>query len=72
MSSVTSIIKKPEVAMILAMCAGAGALASAHLTKLATDPHTMYVKNVEHRRWDQKLPSRYMAVSWNEVMEKRK
>ena len=65
-------VRKPEIGLIVVMCGAAVGLASAHLTKLATDPHTMFSKDVEQRRWNEKLPSRYMAVSWNEVMEKRK
>lgn len=62
--------KKPEISLIYALCGGAMCLASFHVTKLATDPHTMFSKDLDDRKWNVKMPSKYMRVTWNEVAEK--
>lgn len=63
--------KKPEIALIYALCAGALTIAGSHLFKLASDPHTMYSKSVDKRRWEEKSPSRYMTMRWSDVMKSR-
>ena len=54
------------------LCVGAIGLATGHLTKLATDPHTPYAKSHETRRWEERIPFRYHKQRWNDVMTERK
>jgi hypothetical protein len=70
-SFILTSMRKPEIALIFAFCGGAMGLASAHLYKLSTDPHTMFSKDIEQRRWDEKMPHKYMRVTWSEVMGKK-
>ena len=62
---------KPEFSLIFLLCGGAVGLASAHIFKLSTDPHTYYSKTLEDRKWDKELPHRYLAFSLEDEAKPR-